>query len=99
MEEIGTNFLQFVPVLEPRCTTPIILANDPEIRGFDSSKYVFTDLSFGLGVQVENVQLCFFFQICLWSLNKYDLYYRCVQLLCVKQTVRYGVQHQKNEIE
>ncbi|EJW86384.1 hypothetical protein WUBG_02707 [Wuchereria bancrofti] len=55
MEEIGTNFLQFVPVLEPRCSTPIILANDPEIRGFDNSKYVFTDLSFGLGIQVRSV--------------------------------------------
>ncbi|VIO95042.1 conserved hypothetical protein,hypothetical protein [Brugia malayi] len=55
MEEIGTNFLQFVPVLEPRCSTPIILANDPEIKGFDNSKYVFTDLSFGLGVQVRSV--------------------------------------------
>ncbi|KAK6105010.1 Mitochondrial 28S ribosomal protein S22 family protein [Brugia pahangi] len=55
MEEIGTNFLQFVPVLEPRSSTPIILANDPEIKGFDNSKYVFTDLSFGLGVQVRSV--------------------------------------------
>ncbi|CAG9538203.1 unnamed protein product [Cercopithifilaria johnstoni] len=55
MEEIGRNFLQFVPVLEPRCSTPIVLANDPEIKGFDSSKYVFTDLSFGLGVQVRSV--------------------------------------------
>ncbi|EFO16194.2 hypothetical protein LOAG_12314 [Loa loa] len=55
MEEIGTNFLQFVPVLEPRCNTPTVLANDPEIKGFDSSKYVFTDLSFGLGIQVRSV--------------------------------------------
>ncbi|OZC07175.1 hypothetical protein X798_05811 [Onchocerca flexuosa] len=55
MEEIGKNFLQFVPVLEPRSNVPIVLANDPEIKGFDSSKYVFTDLSFGLGVQVRSV--------------------------------------------
>lgn len=60
MEQIGANFLQFVPVLEPRCSTPIVLANDPEIKGFDSSRYVFTDLSFGLGVQVKAFNYVFF---------------------------------------
>uniref|UniRef100_A0A915PWH7 Uncharacterized protein n=1 Tax=Setaria digitata TaxID=48799 RepID=A0A915PWH7_9BILA len=55
MKEIGANFLQFVPILEPRCSTPIILAKDPEIEGFDNSKYIFTDLSFGFGIQVRAV--------------------------------------------
>ncbi|KAM3715666.1 28S ribosomal protein S22 [Dirofilaria immitis] len=55
MEEIGMNFLQFVPVLEPRSSVPVVLANDPEIKGFDSSKYIFTDLSFGLGVKIRSV--------------------------------------------
>lgn len=94
------NFLQFVPVLEPRCSTPIILANDPEIKGFDNSKYVFTDLSFGLGVQVKLFISAFVFKCIIFIIiNNYGLYYRCAQLLYVKQTVRYGVQHQKNEIE
>ncbi|VDN04058.1 unnamed protein product, partial [Thelazia callipaeda] len=55
MEEVGLNFLQFVPVLEPRCNTTVILAKDPEIAGFDDSKYVFTDLSFGYGIQIRSV--------------------------------------------
>lgn len=61
MEEIGVNFLQFVPVLEPRSSTPVILSSDPEISDFDSSKYVFTDISFGLGVQVKTFLLLLFF--------------------------------------
>lgn len=54
MRDIGVNFLQFVPVLEPRRSTPLILAKDQEIDCFDDSKYIFTDLSFGLGAQVSD---------------------------------------------
>uniref|UniRef100_A0A183DZN4 tRNA-synt_2 domain-containing protein n=1 Tax=Gongylonema pulchrum TaxID=637853 RepID=A0A183DZN4_9BILA len=55
MRNIGEHFLQFVPVLEPRCSSTVILAKDPELDCFDESKFVFTDLSFGLGVRIRSV--------------------------------------------
>lgn len=55
MRDVGVNFLQFVPVLEPRRNAPLILAKDQEIDCFDDSKYIFTDLSFGLGAQIRSV--------------------------------------------
>ncbi|KAI6196675.1 hypothetical protein M3Y94_01137000 [Aphelenchoides besseyi] len=46
MENRGRKFLQFVPVKEPRKNTTITLCEDPEISGFEQSKYVFTDITF-----------------------------------------------------
>jgi len=46
MENQGKKFLQFVPLKEPREETFSVLATDPEISGFDTSKFVFTDITF-----------------------------------------------------
>ena len=46
MKERATKFLQFVPVKEPREETFSILSKDSEIDGFDTSKFVFTDITF-----------------------------------------------------
>uniref|UniRef100_A0A7E4WAL9 28S ribosomal protein S22, mitochondrial n=1 Tax=Panagrellus redivivus TaxID=6233 RepID=A0A7E4WAL9_PANRE len=46
MRERATRLLQFVPVKEPREETFSILAKDPQLEGFDSCKYVFTDITF-----------------------------------------------------
>ncbi|KAI6178862.1 hypothetical protein M3Y98_00547600 [Aphelenchoides besseyi] len=46
MENRGRKFLQFVPVKEPRENKTITLSEDPEISGFDQSKFVFTDITF-----------------------------------------------------
>uniref|UniRef100_A0A0N4ZTM9 28S ribosomal protein S22, mitochondrial n=1 Tax=Parastrongyloides trichosuri TaxID=131310 RepID=A0A0N4ZTM9_PARTI len=46
MEDIGKQFLQFVPLKEPRSTKVTILDKDPEIANFDQSKFIFTDITF-----------------------------------------------------
>uniref|UniRef100_A0A0K0DU14 28S ribosomal protein S22, mitochondrial n=1 Tax=Strongyloides stercoralis TaxID=6248 RepID=A0A0K0DU14_STRER len=46
MEDIGKHYLQFVPMKEPRTDDVEILDKDPEIANFDTSKYVFTDITF-----------------------------------------------------
>ena len=46
MRERGKKLLQFVPVKEPRQETFSILSKDPEIEGFDTAKFVFTDITF-----------------------------------------------------
>uniref|UniRef100_A0A914XU45 28S ribosomal protein S22, mitochondrial n=1 Tax=Panagrolaimus superbus TaxID=310955 RepID=A0A914XU45_9BILA len=46
MKERATKFLQFVPIKEPRPETYQILSKDSEIEGFDSCKFVFTDITF-----------------------------------------------------
>ncbi|CAD5216339.1 unnamed protein product [Bursaphelenchus xylophilus] len=45
-EDRGKKFLQMVPFKEPRRREFEILAKDPEIVGFDQSKFVFTDITF-----------------------------------------------------
>lgn len=52
MREEAKNFLQFVPVKEPRSDSVTVLAHDKEISGFDSSKFVFTDITFDATDQV-----------------------------------------------
>lgn len=46
MESRGKRFLQFVPVKEPRPDSYTVLSRDDEIRDFDTSKFVFTDVTF-----------------------------------------------------
>uniref|UniRef100_A0A1I7UG01 MRP-S28 domain-containing protein n=1 Tax=Caenorhabditis tropicalis TaxID=1561998 RepID=A0A1I7UG01_9PELO len=46
MREEARRFLQFVPVKEPREESVQILANDVELKDFDTSKFVFTDITF-----------------------------------------------------
>jgi small subunit ribosomal protein S22 len=46
MKDRASKFLQFVPLKEPRTDTFQILAKDSEIDGFDTSRYVFTDITF-----------------------------------------------------
>lgn len=46
MKEEGRHFLQFVPVKEPRPNTFEILSKDPEIAGYDNSKFIFVDITF-----------------------------------------------------
>ncbi|CAD5212237.1 unnamed protein product [Bursaphelenchus okinawaensis] len=45
-EERGKKFLQLVPFKEPRAREFQVLSKDPELVGFDQSKYVFTDITF-----------------------------------------------------
>ena len=40
--------LKMTPVMEERSSTTRTLEEDPELIGFDSAKYVFTDISFGV---------------------------------------------------
>lgn len=46
MREEARRFLQFVPVKEPRQESVQILAKDAELQDFDTSKFVFTDITF-----------------------------------------------------
>ncbi|KAI6184333.1 28S ribosomal protein S22, mitochondrial [Aphelenchoides bicaudatus] len=46
MENKGRRKLQFVPFKEPRPESFTVLAKDPEISGFDTSKFIFTDITF-----------------------------------------------------
>ncbi|CAJ0565579.1 unnamed protein product, partial [Mesorhabditis spiculigera] len=46
MKDEAQLFLQFVPLKEPREIKTELLAHDEEIAGFDSSRFVFTDISF-----------------------------------------------------
>ncbi|KAK6052433.1 plasmid Maintenance Protein [Cooperia oncophora] len=46
MREEAQRFLSFVPLKEPRSEEVTILSKDPEIEGFDKSKFVFTDITF-----------------------------------------------------
>ncbi|CAB60995.1 Mitochondrial Ribosomal Protein, Small [Caenorhabditis elegans] len=46
MREEARRFLQFVPVKEPREESVQILAKDLELKDFDTSKFVFTDITF-----------------------------------------------------
>ncbi|VDN53442.1 unnamed protein product [Dracunculus medinensis] len=42
----GLHYLQFFPIKEPRTEEPDIIAVDPEINGFDESKFIFVDTTF-----------------------------------------------------
>ncbi|XGW09860.1 hypothetical protein V3C99_011822 [Haemonchus contortus] len=46
MREEALRFLSPVPLKEPRSQEVTILSRDPEIEGFDNSKFVFTDITF-----------------------------------------------------
>lgn len=46
MQGDAKYFLQFVPVKEPRPEGFTVISRDPDIEGFDQSKFVFTDISF-----------------------------------------------------
>lgn len=46
MKEEGKQFLQFVPIKEPRSNEVEILSKDPLIKGFDTSKFIFVDITF-----------------------------------------------------
>uniref|UniRef100_A0A0K0FEW4 28S ribosomal protein S22, mitochondrial (inferred by orthology to a human protein) n=1 Tax=Strongyloides venezuelensis TaxID=75913 RepID=A0A0K0FEW4_STRVS len=46
MEDMGRKFLQFVPLKEPRSTTINVLEKAPEIANFDTSKFIFTDITY-----------------------------------------------------
>ncbi|CAL2032922.1 hypothetical protein CAEBREN_15156 [Caenorhabditis brenneri] len=46
MRDEARRFLQFVPVKEPREESIQILAKDAELKDFDSSKFIFTDITF-----------------------------------------------------
>ncbi|CAJ0606550.1 unnamed protein product [Cylicocyclus nassatus] len=46
MKAEAQRFLNFVPLKEPRSQEVTILSKDPEIAGFDNSKFVFTDITF-----------------------------------------------------
>ncbi|CAD6194016.1 unnamed protein product [Caenorhabditis auriculariae] len=46
MREEARRFLQFVPVKEPRTQTVKVLSQDPDLETFDTSKFVFTDITF-----------------------------------------------------
>ncbi|CAI5442508.1 unnamed protein product [Caenorhabditis angaria] len=46
MQEEARRFLQFVPVKEPRQENVQILSKDKELEAFDTSKFVFTDITF-----------------------------------------------------
>uniref|UniRef100_A0A8R1HL14 28S ribosomal protein S22, mitochondrial n=1 Tax=Caenorhabditis japonica TaxID=281687 RepID=A0A8R1HL14_CAEJA len=46
MREEARRFLQFVPVKEPRQESVQVLAKDAELQDFDTSKFVFTDITF-----------------------------------------------------
>ncbi|KHJ82559.1 hypothetical protein OESDEN_17747, partial [Oesophagostomum dentatum] len=46
MKSEARRFLNFVPLKEPRSQEVTILSRDPEISGFDNSKFVFTDITF-----------------------------------------------------
>jgi hypothetical protein len=56
MENQGRKFLQFVPLKEPRPETFTVLSEDPEISGFDTAKFVFTDITFDA---TNRVSFCF----------------------------------------
>uniref|UniRef100_A0A0N5BLG6 DUF3822 family protein n=1 Tax=Strongyloides papillosus TaxID=174720 RepID=A0A0N5BLG6_STREA len=45
MEDIGRQFLKFVPMKEPRSTEVNVLEKDPGIANFDTSKFIFTDIT------------------------------------------------------
>ena len=45
--------LKMPPLLEERRPINKILAKNPELQGFDTSKYVFTDISYGLTNRVS----------------------------------------------
>lgn len=46
MRAEAQRFLSLVPLKEPRSEKVTILSVDPEIEGFDNSKFVFTDITF-----------------------------------------------------
>lgn len=46
MEIQGKKFLKFVPLKEPRKEEFAVLAEDPEIKDFDTAKFIFTDITF-----------------------------------------------------
>ncbi|CAB3410953.1 unnamed protein product [Caenorhabditis bovis] len=46
MKEEARRFLQFVPIKEPRPNTVQILEKNPLLESFDTSKIVFTDITF-----------------------------------------------------
>ena len=48
--------LQMTPVMEERSSKTQTLEEDPQLVGFDTCKYVFTDITFGVPARsVENV--------------------------------------------
>lgn len=52
MRDEARHFLHFVPLKEPRAEKVDILSQDSEISGFDTSKFVFTDITFDATDQV-----------------------------------------------
>lgn len=52
MREEAIHFLHFVPVKEPRSSEVTVLSKDDEIAQFDTSKFVFTDITFDATDQV-----------------------------------------------
>ncbi|PAV89617.1 hypothetical protein WR25_19658 [Diploscapter pachys] len=46
MSEEARQFLQFFPVKEPRTEQVTVITKDEEIANFDTSKFVFTDITF-----------------------------------------------------
>ncbi|KAK6025099.1 hypothetical protein OSTOST_09011 [Ostertagia ostertagi] len=52
MREEAQRFLSLVPLKEPRSEEVTVLSRDPEIEGFDNSKFVFTDITFDATDQV-----------------------------------------------
>lgn len=60
MEERGKTFLEIVPFKEPRPNSFIVLESDLEIKDFDNSKFIFTDITFDATNQVN---YNFFFSI------------------------------------
>lgn len=44
----GQRRLQMPPVVKKRKEIDVVLAKDPELQGFDSASYVFTDITYGI---------------------------------------------------
>lgn len=46
MIERGKSFLEVVPLKEPRLDSFTVLSSDFEIKNFDNSKFIFTDITY-----------------------------------------------------
>lgn len=60
MEERGKTFLEVVPLKEPREDSFSILSSDSDIKDFDYSKFIFTDITFDATNRVIFYENCFF---------------------------------------
>lgn len=58
----GLHYLQFFPIKEPRTEEPDIIAVDPEINGFDESKFIFVDTTFDVTDVVSNYSYVRFYK-------------------------------------